>query len=522
MTALIELYKTDHQAFVTWVVKTYGLTADKSAGNPNRLRRETIAQRIRLYRDDSKLDFERIVDIVFETHDVQEQRKKMIQVASEQNVTRRIIDEVASLYDRPAVRTLKDAAANKRFHDEANAVELDEVMQEKQRLMFLCNEVLIWRAAPIEDGAPSKLHIVTPDCFDAVPHPKDGLEVAGIVIDKAPVSILEGEARASLPHYELWDDTFRYLISGAGCLVKEDGSMATTPIEHGLKRIPGVVLHRRKPVDRILDSRAGRDITAAHLAVGLLSIMIMRLAKSQGERQPVLQGNLANVAAGQSMDGEKPLVLPPEVVASMLETRTDPSHYLDAKKDKLSSVAQTYGMSYEQFSYQEGAAIASGKSYQVRREKLTELRLEQVRRSRRDEADVVDLMGYETDGMTVDHQEQAMPSDALEEVQLLDAKMRIGLDSPVKYMMRKDPDLDRPAAIKTINENLADYARLVVLVRALNLPAGADAANPGNDPTLNGAAGGKKSLALEDPTQEDKADVVGEPPPNTKSGNPKP
>jgi hypothetical protein len=32
----------------------------------------------------------------------------------------------------------------------------------------------------------------------------------------------------------------------------------------------------------------------------LLEVMIMRLAKSQGERQPILQGNLANVARARA------------------------------------------------------------------------------------------------------------------------------------------------------------------------------------------------------------------------------
>jgi hypothetical protein len=505
VTALVDLYKTDHKALVAWVVKTYGLSADHAAFNVHRLRRETIGQRLRLYRDDGRLDFERIIELVFETEEVQRQRKKMIAVATEQNVTRRIVDEVASLYDRPAVRTLPDAAANIRFHAEAAAVELDEVMQEKQRLTFLCNEVMIWRAAPIEPGAPSKLHIVTPDCFDAIPHPKDQLELAGVLIDKAPSTILDGDQRARLPHFELWDDTYRYLISGTGVLVDENGDMATEPRKHELGRLPGVLLHRRKPVDRLLDARAGRDITAAHLAVGLLSIMIMRLAKSQGERQPVLSGNLANVAGGQSMDGEKPLVLPPEVVASMLETRTDPSHYLDAKKDKLVSVAQTYGMSYEQMNYQEGAEAASGRSYQLRREKLIELRNEQRRRSMLDERLIVDLMGYSIEGIKIDHSEQAMPQDAMEEIQLLDAKMRLGLDSPVKYVMRKDPDLTRDDATSEITKNLRDYAALIVQVRALNLPAKADASNPGQDPTLNGAMGGKQALASGDPAADEAA-----------------
>src|SRR5258708_14755125 len=107
------------------------------------------------------------------------------------------------------------------------------------------------------------------------------------------------------------------------------------PQEHGFTRIPGVLLHRREPDDCLLDSRFGRDITVAHDGVVLLEIMIMRLSKSQGERQPVLKGNLANVAKNQPMNGEDPVALPPGVEAEMLDMQTDPDHYILAKKDKL-------------------------------------------------------------------------------------------------------------------------------------------------------------------------------------------
>lgn len=508
MTALVDLYNTDHLQLINWVAQVHGISnsAQDQFQNHNRLRRECIARRLRYYRDNAELELRRIIDTIYETQSYRETLHRYIGVALEQNVTRRIVDEVASLYDRPALRILKKRDAE--FHAEEKRLRLHEIMQESHRLMTLCNELLIWQFTGVDNQ--TALRMVTPDMFDAIPHPMDALVPAGFLIDALPRAAILPSLLERLPHYELWDDTYRYLINKLGYMVDEWGNAVDKPLEHGLKRIPGALLHRREPTVVILDSFHGADIESAHAGVALLNVMIMRLSKAQGENQPILAGNLAAMATGQVANGERPLLLPPEVTASMLNMKTDPDHYLKAKRDKITSVAQTYGMSYEQFTFQETADTASGKAYQVRREKLTEIRLEQRRRAVLHEALVVDLMGFDSDGMRVDYQEQAMPQDAVEKVALLADKMKLGLDSPISYLMREDPDLSRDDAQTLLKKNLADYAGLIQMVRALNMPSGADAANPGNDPTTNGALNDapNESISGKDDTAKNAAEAV--------------
>jgi hypothetical protein len=489
MTTISAAYGfSTHEQVAAYLSKAFGLDQSLGAGsvvNENRLRRERIAQRIRLYRDDGRLEFERLIDRIFTKTDVRDQRKVMIDVATENNVTQRIINEVASLYDQPAVRTLKSKDDQVKLKQISTDLELDEVMQEAQRLTFLCNETLLWRS--------KILTVITPDVFDAIPNPAVKLEEVGFIIDNAPIFVADGADRSKVPHYEVWDEQYQYLLNVDGRLIDV--------VEHKLGQIPGVLLHRRKPIDRILDDRAGRDITAAHLGVGLLEVMAMRLMKSQGERQPILKGNLASMAMGQSMDGEKPLLLPPEVTADMLDTQTDPDHYMRKKKDKIAGVAQNYGMSYEQFVFSEttmGPASASGKAYEVRRMKLTELRNEQRRRALVHERRIITMLGLSSDGMLVDFQEQTVPQDAMEEIALLKERMPLGLDSPVKYYMRKNPDATRDEAIQALDQNMGEYALSVLRVRALNMPLNADASNPGQSPQQNGAQGGPSGAAPSD------------------------
>jgi hypothetical protein len=481
MTALINLFNTDHQALIDWVRKEYGLGVNAvQSGNVHRVRREKIAARLALYRDQLEIPLSQVIGKIYETPKMQETLKEYICVSAGQNVSRRIVNEVASLYDRTALRQL--ATREEEFRAEEKRLQLHFIHQEAHRLVNLCNEVMIWQFKGIDDQ--TALRIVTPNLFDAVPDPRDTLIPAGILNDCAPMTMLGNATR--LPHWELWDDTYRYRINGEGRMVDAMGGVAVVPEEHGLGRIPGVLLHRRQPTTCILDASYGEDIKSTHLAVALIDVMIMRLSKTQGENQPILQGNLAAMASGQVMNGETPLALPPDVVVSMLNMKTSPEHYLEVKRDKLTSVAQTYGMSYEMFTNSENSD--SGKLYAMRREKLTELRLEQRGRAMLHEAQVVELMGFDSKGLRVDFQEQAAPADASEEVALLDTKMRKGLDSPVDFVMRKDPDLTRDAAKQKILDNLGDFAMLVIAQRALNMPGDADAGNPGKSPQQNGAA----------------------------------
>jgi hypothetical protein len=486
MTALRELYNCTHAQLVTHVCRTFGVGVEPTIQfmHPHRMRRETIARRLRLYRDQATIDVEAIISQIYETEEYQRTLKRYVPIALEQNVTRRIIDEVASLYDRPVLRMLKDESKMPQFRAEEKRLHLHELAQEGHRLLTLCNEVLQWWHKGA-DGK-GKIRLVTPDVFDAVPHPMDSLVAAGFLIDMAPTTHLTGESKNRLPHFELWDDTYRYLISASGQLVDKAGTMIAEPEEHELGRIPGVLMHRREPTTAILDASHGSDIESCHLGVALLNVMIMRISKSQGENQPVLQGNLAAMATGQVMNGERPLALPPEVVASVLNTKTDSAHYLAVKRDKITSVSQTYGMSYEQFSNSESGD--SGKLYAMRREKLKEIRNESRRRAVMHEGEMVALMGFDAEGLRLDYQEQSMPQDAGEKLALLKDKMKMGLDSPIKYFMREDTDKSREEAVAEMRANLEDFGDLIQWQRQLNAPADADAENPGKSPQENGAA----------------------------------
>jgi len=472
--SITAMWGLTHRDAIKRVFDRYGYTdALTDQNNPNRRRKQNIAQRLRLYRNDADYDLAGVIDALFVDENVRQQRKKLIPLAMYENVAKRIVDEVASLYNRPAVRTLTEN--NDAYRAICKEVDLDSAMKEAQRMLLLCNDVMLMLLKT--PAGKHRMRVVTPDMFSAIPDENDRTELAAVLIDRKPESARIGmETNSSEVHYDLWDDIYRYQLSASGQIVKQE--------EHSLGRLPCVLMHAQKPSEHaLLRADYGQDIISAHLAVFALNVMTLRLAKSQGERQPIFVGDAMQSASAQSADGERPVCLPPTSQAFMLDSKTSPEHYLMGKKEILSSVGRTYGMSYEMMTL---TSDSSGKAVEQQRQKLIELRDEQRQRAVIHESMVCELLGFDPSTLTLDFSEQTIAMDAADEVALLSEKVRLGLDSPIKYLMRKDPDLDRDAAEETLNENIDDWARVVVLVRALNAPANGDVTEPGSDPHVNG------------------------------------
>jgi hypothetical protein len=493
--SLRQIYSLPDGAAVARFVRECYLPSQSSK---EKERRDAARFRLRMYRDAYESDVNQLIDRIFTHPKVREQRKRLVDVVLSQNVTKRIVQEVASLYDQPVRRYFGDETTSAQWLELEQQLELHDVWQEAHHLTFLCNETLLWLlAADPETKLESELRIVTPDAFTVIPHRKSSLQLAAIVLDVAPPSLPGAFNRDRIAYWEVWDDTEVTTLNA-------EGKWLSTKA-HDLGRIPGVLLHRRKPVDALLDSTSGKDIVSAHQAVVFLTLAMMQLGVSQGEKQPYVKGNLASIAADQPLDGQTPLGLPPDTEVGVLDLKTDPDHYLTMLKHHVSAVAHTYGMSYEQLTFSETSDSASGKAFELRRARLNELRREQRRRAHTHEPQVVDLLGFDRAAFRADFPEQAAPADAKEEMELLDLRVRKGLDSPIAWLMRKDPDLDRDGAQARLLENLRDWGWLINFVRALNVPEGGDAMQPGRTPEQNGA-----DNAPTDPAAGDKPQTPGD------------
>jgi hypothetical protein len=461
-------------------------------------RREVMAARLALYRDDFKTAVTQIIEKIWTDNTVKKDRKRLLDLVGFLNVPKRITDEVASLYDVPAKRTFNTERQTAAFQKVEKELQLNAVMKEAHRLSFWLNNVLLWLHEDAEDDNKRSLRIVTPDAFDVIVHPRNPLKMVAVILDCAPAWVpMSIEDRRKLPHYEVWDSEVRFSLDADGYQIGE--------IEkHEKGRIPAVLLSARLPVDRLIDVRPGSDIDSAAKAVLFLNVLTLSLSQTSGEQQPYLQGNLSEMAKDQPQSAGRPIALPPGVTAGVLDLVTNPEHLLVVIRHVLASVAQAYGMSYEQFTFQETADTASGKAYTVRRQKLTELRVEQRGRAEVHEPEVATLIFGTSEGLHVDYHDQAAPMDPLEDHELFVERMNRGLDNPLAKMARENPDATAEQLMKKLLTNVGISSWFFSLLRAANLSSDATVANPGQTPEENGADGGKAKAEGERP-DEDKA-----------------
>lgn len=175
----------------------------------------------------------------------------------------------------------------------------------------------------------------------------------------------------------------------------------------------------------------------------------------------------------------------------MLDMVTDPEHFLKVCQHVVASVAQSYGMSYSDFTFQNVAS--SGKEWMMRREKLTELREESRQRAQVHESEVADLLGFPGEKLRPDFHEQAIPTDPIEEMDLFERRMNRGIDDPIQYLMRKNTDWTYDEAKAHLEKSVSVAMWFFSLLRAANLSMTATPANPGQPAEQNGADGGAAS-----------------------------
>lgn len=436
-------------------------------------RQKLAKERLDLYHDRGQRLLESMIDDVFSHPEVRQERKKFLKYAQFQNVSKRIVDEISTVYAESAVRFTSEAQQD-RYDELQSLVGMDAKMRVANRYVNLLNSVVVWFHVRTHDGVP-ELRIITPDRFFAVSHPMDPLRLVGLIfsVKRQGVNVKPDEA-----HWQLWTDFETVQIDGNSRIMSE------TYVEHGLGRIPGVLVHKDPPVDQLLDYSSGRDLVSAHKAVCLLNVMMLKEQKS-GTRQPYIAGDIGNTATGQPLDSESLTVFQDGVAPGVLELGADPKNYIESARSVIMQVANNYGIpeSVWQLTYQS----TSGFEIRLKRSGLMEKRHQQImnpwRPTERSLAEVMHTITaqfapeyqFDLDGWHIDFGEIDTPIDEQKDLAIKREKRAMGLITTVDMLMDQNPDLNRQQAEQMLQANIVTEQKRVELMRALQRLSGAPA-----------------------------------------------
>jgi hypothetical protein len=450
----------------------------------DQVRRTDATKRVALYQDDCEADLLGQIRHMFTAPEVQERLRRFSDMACATSVFRRVVDETARpVYNPfPARRVSSDVGATN-YATFIREARLDQRLDLGARLLEASNSVFLFpRWVPsLQRGV---LDILTPDQVRVIPHPDDPTTILGFLIDL----YVHGQAK---PDVEIWDDESVVRLDPAGNVVRVKGELAR-PNPYG--KIPIVDVHRRERWGAYWDTTSGKDLIAAQRAVNLLTALVLKLHKSQGEKQIVVQGDTASTIQNQTLDGEGALVTGEGVTITTLDLRSDANHYNATIDSIIQRVAANYGISKERLAASGGGFAGANEGSDTA---LYERRQELLQTWSTAEQRLFDLCklvfkgvpGREIppdDKLIVDFRDIEARVSMSQQLELWEKQLSMGLKSVEDMVISMNPEISTSEeASATVSRNLESWAKWIGMRRELNAPA--DASDPGQSPQDNGA-----------------------------------
>lgn len=411
-------------------------------------RKREAVKRLDLFRDRGRRHFEEALDGIFNNARVRQWRKDFVKLAEFQNITKRVVREISSVYSEPATRSVR--AADTRYQELQRRVRFDRKMRQVNRYGNLLNHCLVW--PDVDNGTPV-MRTVTTDRFAAIAHPNDPTKAVAFIVDQFPNGV---EVRDSDPHYLLMSE-FEFIR------LDKSWRAVGAPMEHGLGRMPALLWSREEPDDCLLDGSSGGDLTSAHMAVALLNTMMLKHQKS-GTKLPYATGDTSAMASGQPMDEEHLLQAPEGVALSTLDLGANPESYISAVRAVIKQIAANYGIPESVFdlSYQ----ATSGVEIELKRTGLREIRRDQMLDFRPFENDLADLwstvltkagheLAFDSKGWSIDFGEIDTPQDPMVKLEYWSKLEDMGLANRVEMYLDMNPEATPAEAVRAVAKNIA-------------------------------------------------------------------
>lgn len=446
-------------------------------------RKQMAKRRISLYCDDIERLLADEVSRIFFSPEVRDRIFPFLRMASANSLLKRISDEIGRpVYASPPMRRIgnqKDQLAHAGLALEMN---LDRKMDRVTKLLTACNQILLFVRFIPRYGLC--LDILTPDLVSVIPDRDVPQHAAGVVYSK-PWGI-GGKETA----YVLWDDA-EYVTFNSNGLVLEG------PTSHNFGVLPFVEISRNIPLNGYWDTWSGADLEAATIQVCLLNALILKLHKSQGEKQLAVAGDDVEDAKEQILDGESILKISGAKSLQLLDLQASPDHYLRTKEHIETTIAANYGISRERLNQQATVNTAIGREETGLRERTAEI-MSVMRKAENDLFDIVKVVSQEhpeyklspDSTMSIDFGELHHRVDRKTQLEIRETERRLGIRSVIDDILEDNPEIQTEAeAWKELESNMEAESEYIRLRRALNVPEDANVEEPGQNPMENGEMG---------------------------------
>lgn len=472
--SLQDALKTDRAGMWRYVDREY-LSSDSEKN-----RMKAAQKRHDLYCNDTNSHFDNILSEVFSNKEVIAARQKFVRMSRYLNVSRRVINKISTVYRGGAERYLgaRPTGGSENKPTEVLKIlnertQIDQVMLRAQRMVNLTNACAIYPRVKT-DGTP-ELHAYHHGNFFAVHHPDEPTDLLALIFEKRRrgASIIDSQ-----------ESSWLFMDSKIITRLQPGGSPSGDVVEHGLGRIPAVLARRDMTSEVLIDTHTGGDIEAAHEAVALMIIMMLKHLKS-GTKMPYLAGDTTGMATEQPLDEESFSRFNDGSAPGVLDLGADPSAYLRAAKSIIRDLEETYGIPDPAIE----AGSRSGDQIEIQNKRLVEMRAEQIPHWRAVEMDLNDLRSrvhkYEAKDFWISFGEVTKVRTRSEELKVRQEERKLGYSNVVDELIKDNPELDVQGATAAFIRNCQLETLFVAQKRSLNIPSDSTDSQ-GRSPEENG------------------------------------
>jgi len=441
---------------ITWAEVSRHLRDEYLNNLDEKKRMERAAERQRLYQSGGDSAMEEMLGRVFKDPEVLAKRREWIEFGKYDNVLRKIVGDLATVYSTPASRVVGDEDANERYREVQRLCRQHEVMQRVNRMAILHRALVVMpRMELLPDGSwRPTIDVVTPAKFHAIRHPLYPTQLIGLIFENDFALAHPGRMG---PKWTLitWHETA--FIDGAGEVIQSSVK------EHHLGRIPAVLFTIEPPDGRLLDDETGQDLVSAHKMAWFLRILHAKEAKS-ATLQPVVQGDVTRAMRDQADDSEIPLELPEGATVQTLNRVMPFESFLRSAQDVRETAGSNYGLAP---TIMRGESTQSADARELMRLPLRELRLQQQIPFRDFERELAELqalvvsqkrgdLAFSLDGWSIDFADPQTPLGTAEALAVFEKELELGLNSIRAEIIRRNPDLT-PAQAEAIEQAFIEH-----------------------------------------------------------------
>ena len=377
-----------------------------------------------------------------------------------QNVFRRIVREICTVYKRPSVRELvrNDVTVESPRWDElVESLKLQWMLGEAHRLSKACTACFV-RVHYVETKDKLILELIPPDYIQVDLDPDDPMEMTGCGFRVAR----KDRSGRNVEAWIYYTPEKLYFLDSTGVPIKNPfkGEPEESEAENPYGIIPIVPFHATAPTKSFWRPNWNKDAYRANILIGVLLTYMNFLVKTQSFKQLYFSADSVSPdMLNAVLDPLFPLPLPSGTTAGTLDLNTRLEAIDSTIRNKVTAIANNYGISPENFSV--SGNIQSGYGLRVANRALEEIRDADKVLAENVEQQlfrVIRTVNNVSGGQRIPEDvelrwnpgEISYPPSWEEEEAQWTFEMDHGIANQVDYLLSKDPDLTREEAIERL------------------------------------------------------------------------